>query len=471
MMEVENGVMKIAIIGGGPGGYVAAIRAAQLNAEVTLIEKEHIGGTCLNKGCIPTKVLLHTTGEFDSVNKNFKDCGIKITGAELDWRQLQKRKTKIVRRLVAGVNNLLKNSKVIKIMGEGSFVDKNQIKVKALDGTETIVDFDYAIIATGSKPVVIPIPGVELPGVVTSDEVLSFEEIPSSMVIIGGGVIGSEFAEVFGAVGCKVTIIEMLPNIIANMDQDIVGTLKEKFKKNGIEIYTDTKVVSISKAAEGLIVNTESNGNELSFGAEKVLLSIGRKPVIDNLTLENVGIETSRGAVVVNKNMQTNVPNIYAIGDATAGVMLAHVASSEGITAVESIMNKKPNIDFNTIPYCVYTKPELAGVGLTEKQAREKGYDVKVGIFPMYINGKAMIEGEQEGLVKYVTDRATGEVLGLHMSGPNATELIVEGALAVRLEATIDEITSTIHAHPTVAESLHEAAYAVHNNAIHIPRQ
>ncbi len=462
--------MKIAIIGGGPGGYVAAIRAAQLNAEVTLIEKEHIGGTCLNKGCIPTKVLLQTSGEFEAVNKSFKDLGIKISGAELDWKQLQKRKTKIIRKLVAGVDNLLKNNKVTKIMGEGSFVNKNQLKVKTADGAEIFVDFDYAIIATGSKPVVIPIPGVELPGVVTSDEVLSLEEIPSSMVIIGGGVIGSEFAEVFSAVGCKVTIIEMLPNIIANMDRDIVETLVEKFKKKGVEIYTNTKVVSISKAEKGLSVNTLSSGNEISFNAEKVLLSIGRKPVTDNLALENVGVETNRGAVLVNKNMQTNVPNIYAIGDATAGVMLAHVASAEGIVAVESIMNKKSNIDFKTIPYCVYTKPELAGVGLTEEQAREKGYDVKIGIFPMYINGKAMIEGEQEGLVKYVVDAATGEVLGLHMSGPNATELIVEGALAVRLEATVDEIISTIHAHPTVAESLQEAAHAVHNNAIHIPK-
>lgn len=462
--------MKIVIIGGGPGGYVAAIRASQLNAEVTLIEKEHIGGTCLNKGCIPTKVLLHAAGEFENINKGLKDYGIKVTGAELDWEKLQKRKTIIVRKLVAGVDNLLKSNKVTKIMGEGSFSNKNQLRVKASDGNETTVDFDYAIIATGSKPVIIPIPGVELPGVLTSDEVLSLKEIPKSMVIIGGGVIGSEIAAVFGAVGCKVTIIEMLPNIVANMDQDIVAPLKEKFKKSGIDVHTNTKVVSISGSSEGLCVNTISDDIEQSFNAEKVLLSIGRKPVTENLALENVGIETNRGAVVVNKNMQTNVPNIYAVGDSTAGVMLAHVASSEGIVAVESIMGNKSNIDFKTIPYCVYTKPELAGVGLTEEQARNKGYDVKTGIFPMNINGKAMIEAQQEGLVKYIVDGATGEVLGLHMSGPSATELIVEGALAVRLEATIDEIISTIHAHPTVAESLHEAAHAVHKNAIHIPK-
>lgn len=461
--------MKIAIIGGGPGGYTAAIRAAQLNAEVTLIEKERVGGTCLNKGCIPTKVLLHTSGVYQAA-KNFESIGIKVTGTKLDWGEVQRRKTEVVNKQVKGVENLLINNNVKKINGEGSFINKNQIKVKESDGSQTIVDFDYGIIATGSKPVVIPIPGIDLPGVITSDEALNLTEIPRSMVIIGGGVIGSEFAEVFSAVGCKVTIVEMLPNIVANMDRDIVSTLVFKFENSGVEIYTDTKVVSISRTEEGLAVNTESAGKSRTFSAEKVLLAIGRKPVTDNLKLENAGVLTNKGTVAVNKNMQTNVSNIYAIGDAIGGVMLAHAASSEGIAAVESIMGMKPNIDFNTIPYCVYTKPELAGVGLTEDQARDKGYDVKVGLFPMSINGKAMIEDEQQGLVKYITDNATGEVLGLHISGPGATELIVEGVLAVRLEATIEEITSTIHAHPTVAEALHEAAHAVHNKAIHLPK-
>lgn len=461
--------MKIAIIGGGPGGYTAAIRAAQLNAEVTLIEKERVGGTCLNKGCIPTKVLLHTSGVYQAA-KNFESIGIKVTGTKLDWGEVQRRKTEVVNKQVKGVENLLINNNVKKINGEGSFINKNQIKVKESDGSQTIVDFDYGIIATGSKPVVIPIPGIDLPGVITSDEALNLTEIPKSMVIIGGGVIGSEFAEVFSAVGCKVTIVEMLPNIVANMDRDIVSTLVFKFENSGVEIYTDTKVVSISRTEEGLAVNTESAGKSRTFSAEKVLLAIGRKPVTDNLKLENAGVLTNKGTVAVNKNMQTNVSNIYAIGDARGGVMLAHAASSEGIAAVESIMGMKPNIDFNTIPYCVYTKPELAGVGLTEDQARDKGYDVKVGLFPMSINGKAMIEDEQQGLVKYITDNATGEVLGLHISGPGATELIVEGVLAVRLEATIEEITSTIHAHPTVAEALHEAAHAVHNKAIHLPK-
>ncbi|MGI5851296.1 MAG: dihydrolipoyl dehydrogenase [Caldicoprobacterales bacterium] len=461
--------MKIVIIGGGPGGYVAAIRAAQLNAQVVLVEKDRVGGTCLNRGCIPTKVLLHASRAYTTA-KSFESYGIKIKEVELNWTEVQRKKTEIVDKQVRGIEGLLESNNITKIKGQGSFLNKNQLKVKAEDGSETIVDFDYAIIATGSKPVIIPIPGIDLPGVINSDEALNLTELPKSLVIIGGGVIGCEFADIFSALGCKVTIIEMLPNIIANMDQDIVSTLKDKFYNSGVEILTNTKVVSISKAEGGLCVNTESGGNKQSFLAEKVLLSIGRKPVIDNLKLENAGIETQKGAVLVNKNMQTNVPNIYAIGDARGGVMLAHAASSEGIVAVESIMNLKPNIDFKTIPYCVYTRPELAGVGLTEDQAREKGYDVEVGLFPMSRNGKAMIEDEQQGLVKYVTDRATGEVLGLHIAGPSATELIVEGVLALRLEATIDEITSTIHAHPTVGEALHEAAHGVHKQAIHMPR-
>lgn len=462
--------MKIAILGGGPGGYVAAIRAAQLGAEVTLIEKDKVGGTCLNRGCIPTKVLLHTSVEMENVNKEFKEIGIDITGAEINWTQLQKRKDKIIKKLVAGVDNLLKSNKVTKITGEGSFKSKNEIIVK--NGTsETIVDFDYAVIATGSKPVIIPLPGINLPGVITSDEVLSLSEVPKSMAIIGGGVIGTEIASVYSTLGCKVSIVEMLPNIVANMDKDIVQPLKEKLIKSGVAIYLNTKVVSVSESSEGLQLNTTSDQGELSIPAEKVLLSIGRKPVTENLNLELIGIKTERGRILVNKNMQTNIDNIYAVGDCNGGVMLAHVASAEGTVAVETIMNKKPKIDFKTIPYCVYTKPELSGVGLTEEQAKEAGYNIKVGVAPMYINGKSMIESDTDGIAKYITDTATGEILGLHMAGPRATDLIVEGALAIRLEATVDEITSTIHAHPTVGEILHEAAHAVHGQAIHIPKK
>jgi len=460
--------MKIAIIGGGPGGYVAAIKAAQLGADVTIIEKENLGGTCLNKGCIPTKVLLHTAQHLEAAKNDYEEAGIEIDNVRVNWSKLQLRKEKTVKKLTSGVDALLRKNKVTKISGEGSFKNKNQIIVKKCDDSSAVVDFDYAIIATGSSPAVPPMTGIKLEGVITSDEALSLDKIPKSMVIIGGGVIGAEFAAVYSALGCKVTIVEMLSSIVANMDRDIVKPLKDKFLKNGIEIYTDTKVESIDREGEGLVVNTSSQEGRKSHKAEKVLLAIGRRPAIEGLGLQELGIKTERNAIDVNKNMQTSVSNIYAIGDCNGRVMLAHAASAQGIAAVESIMGKKPEIDFNTIPYCAYTKPELAGVGITEEQAKSKGIEVKIGIFPMYVNGKAMIESETEGLVKYIAQKDTGEIIGLHIAGPRATDLIVEGALAIRLEATVDEIISTIHAHPTVGEALHEAAHAVYGSAIHI---
>lgn len=463
--------MKIVIIGGGPGGYVAAIRAAQLGAEVTLIENKYLGGTCLNVGCIPTKVLLHTTELIEALKNDAKELGITISGYEADWTKLQARKTKIVKKLVGGVKGLLKNNMVTNIMGTGIFLNDHQIKVITENQDETrIVDFDYAIIASGSKAVIPPIPGADHPDVITSDQALSLETVPESMCIIGGGVIGCEFASVYNAFGCKVTIIEMLPEIVATMDPDIVKPLKAKLLKEGVEIFTTTKVQSIQAGPQGLAVMTSSEAGEKVITAKKVLLSVGRKPVIDSLELDTVGVETIRGAIKVNQKMQTNVGHIYAVGDCNGGVMLAHVASAEGIVAVETIMGKKSQIDFKTIPYCVYTKPELASVGLTEAQARQAGYEVKVGNFPMAVNGKAMIMAETTGVVKYVTDAATGEILGLHMAGPRATDLIVEGALAIRLEATVTELMTTIHAHPTLGEALMEAAHDVNGQAIHLMR-
>ncbi len=464
-------MMKIVIIGGGPGGYVAAIRAAQLGATVTLVENKYLGGTCLNVGCIPTKVLLHTVELIEVLTNDAKEMGVTVSDYQADWGKLQKRKTKIIKKLVGGVKGLLKNNAVTQIMGRGVFLSDHQIKVITENQDEaTVIDFDFAIIATGSKPVVPPVPGFDLPGVITSDAALSLEAVPQSLCIIGGGVIGCEFASIYTAFGCKVTIIEMLPELVANMDREIVKPLKDKLVKDGVTIFTSTKVESIEEGPEGLVVKTSANTGMATVMAQKVLLSVGRKPELSTLDLEAVGIKTDRGAITVNRKMQTNVPNIYAIGDCNGGVMLAHVASAEGILAVETIMGKRSHIDFKTIPYCVYTRPELASVGLTEAQAKEQGYEVKVGNFPMAVNGKAMIMGETTGVVKYVTDAATGEILGLHMAGPRATDLIVEGALAIRLEATVAELMSTIHAHPTVGEALMEAAHDVLGEAIHLMR-
>ncbi|WP_303862988.1 dihydrolipoyl dehydrogenase [Alkalibaculum bacchi] len=462
--------MKIAIIGGGPGGYIAAIRAAQLGAEVSIIEKEHLGGTCLNVGCIPTKVLLHTANLVDTLKKEAKELAIEVTGIEADWSKLQKRKNKITKKLIGGIEGILKSHQIIKYIGQATFSDKNEVTVKCSNGKIEKVAFDYAIIATGSEPNVIPIPGIELQGVITSNEALSLEEVPESLLIIGGGVIGCEFASIYNSFECKVRVIETLPRIVANMDAEITNVLQNKLVKYGIEIHTNTKVKKIEKTADGLEIHTLKGEKSEVFKAEKVLLSIGRKPVTEGLGLDKIGVKTKGSAVAVNDKFQTNVRNIYAIGDCNGGVMLAHVASAQGISAVERIMKKKTSIDFKTTPYCVYTRPELASAGLTEEQAIEQGYHIEKGVFPLFANGKSMITCETEGIVKYISDKATGEILGLHIAGPRATDLIVEGALAIRLEATVEEIITTIHAHPTVGECLHEAAHGVHNNALHLPK-
>ncbi len=463
--------MKVVVLGGGPGGYVCAIRAAQLGAEVTIIEKKHIGGTCLNVGCIPTKVLLHTSEIYNTIKEESEELGIKVGEAYIDWATLQNRKESIVNQLVGGVETLLKSNNIKKIDGYGKFLNNKEIEVTLSDGKKQTIEFDKAVIATGSEPTIIPLQGVELDGVITSDEALSLEEIPESICIIGGGVIGSEFASVYSSLGTKVTIVEMLPEILPTMDDDIVSILKNQLMKSGVDIYTKTKVSGIHQKGDKLVVNTSSQGREQSFEVEKVLLAVGRRPATKNLGLEDIGVKIDRGAIIVDRRtMETNVKNIYAIGDCNGGTLLAHVASAEGVVAAENIMGKVSKIKFNTTPYAVYTKPELAAVGMTEEEARKQGYEVRVGKFPLYANGKSLIMGEPNGVVKFVVDAKTDEILGIHMAGPRATDLIAEGALAIRLEATVEEIVTTIHAHPTVGESFHEAAHAVHNLAIHLPR-
>jgi len=461
--------MKLLILGGGPGGYVAAIRAAQLGAEVTIVEKKYFGGTCMNVGCIPTKVLLHTTDLYHELLKSGKKLGIKTQGAEVDWNRLMDRKAEVVRALVKSVESLLISNQVTILFGEGRFLSANQVEVISENGDRQLSDFDYAIVATGSEPVVPPIPGIMSEGIMTSNEILSMETLPKSLSIIGGGVIGSEFASLFSRLGVEVSIVEMLPRIVQTMDEEIVNYLDFELRNQGVKILTKSKVESFEAFSGGVRIQVSSAEGNQVIESEKVLLSIGRRPVLSNLGLEKIGVKIDKG-IAVKRNMQTNVSNIYAIGDCTGGVMLAHVASAQGIVAVEAIMNKKSKMDFRTIPYCIYTKPEIASVGMTEDQARKAGINYIVGRFPLMSNGKALILGEAEGLVKFIVDAKTDEVLGMHMAGPKATELIVEGAMALRLEATVDEIITTIHAHPTVAEAIQESAHAIHGNAIHLPK-
>lgn len=461
--------MKILVLGGGPGGYVAAIRAAQLGADVTIVENKDFGGTCLNVGCIPTKVLLHTADLYHELQQNGAQLGIKTQGTEVDWSRLMDRKTEIVSALVDGVASLLLSQQVHILKGEGRFVSPHQMEVLSHNGSRQLVDFDAAIVATGSEPTVPPIPGIKSEHIMTSNEILSMKTLPQSLCIIGGGVIGSEFASLFSRLGVEVSVVEMLPRIVETMDKEIVSYLDFELRNQGVRLMTNAKVESFESHPGGVRVHVSSTEGPQVIESEKVLLSIGRKPVTSQLGLEEMGVTMEKG-IKVNQRMQTNISHIYAIGDCTGGVMLAHVASAQGIVAAETIMKKKATIDFRTIPYCIYTKPEVASVGLTEEQAQQAGIAYTVGRFPLMANGKALILGEPEGMVKFIVDASTEEILGMHMAGPKATELIVEGAMALGLEATVDEIMTTIHAHPTVAESLQEAAHAVHGHAIHLPK-
>ncbi|MBD5642976.1 dihydrolipoyl dehydrogenase [Clostridium botulinum] len=460
--------MKLVVIGGGPGGYVAAIRGAQLGAEVTLIEKEKLGGTCLNIGCIPTKVLLHSSELLNEI-KEARTLGIEVNNeVKINWTQLQNRKNTVVNTLVSGVSSLLEHNKVKVINGTAAFEGKSSIKVTKDQGESENIQFDNVIISSGSVPFIPPIEGRELEGVIDSTGALSLDSIPKSMVIIGGGVIGIEFANIFNSLGCKVTVIEMLPYILPPVDREISEILKGKLKKDGIDIYNNCKVTKIENNNENLKVSFEEDNEKLNIEAQKVLIAVGRRANIGNLNLESTGVYIEKGCIWVNDNMETNIKGIYAIGDCTGKNMLAHVASDQGIIAIENIMGENKKMDYKTVPACVYTKPELASVGLTEEQAKEKGIDYKVGKFPLIYNGKSLIMNDTEGFIKIIADKKYEEVLGVHILGPRATDLITEAALALRLEATLEEIITTVHAHPTIGEAMKEAALAVNKEAIHM---
>lgn len=461
--------MKIAIIGGGPGGYVAAVKAARLGAQVVLVEKEYIGGTCLNTGCIPTKVLLNSTDIYHQLKNEAGALGLEMDNLKVNWKELLVRKELVATQLVEGVKNLLRVGGIEVVEGVARFISEKSLQVDLEGGGSKRIDFDRAIVATGSKPVVIPIPGHDLEGVITSREAMSLEEIPKSFCIIGGGVIGVEFANIYSNLGTEVTIIEMLPGLVSNMDGEIVQSLEDALVESGVKIHKSTKVLQIEKVDGGLIVTADKGNGHIRISADKVLMATGRKPAGDNLGLEEIGVKVERGAIQVDRLFKTDVDNIYAIGDCTGGVQLAHVASASGLMVADLIMGERMAMDFRTIPYAVYTKPELAAVGMTEEEAVEKGHKIKVGRFPMFGNGKAVITGDVRGLVKIVAEEKTGEVLGVHIAGSSATELISAAALAIRLEATVDELLTTIYAHPTVGESIHEAAEGVFGKAIHLP--
>ena len=458
---------KVVVIGGGPGGYVAAIRAAQLGAETYLVEKDNLGGTCLNVGCIPTKALLHTAELYQAV-KHGDRIGLIGDSVQIDWKALMNRKNSVVRRLVGGVAGLLKANGVTVYKGMAEFTGPGEVRVHG--DKATTLSADAVILSTGSVPVKLNFPGADLPGVVDSTGVLSLSKLPEAIAIIGGGVIGVEFAALYAALGSKVTVIELLPEILPGIDSELARNLKQSLTKTGVSFLNGAKLESISQASGALSAKVLLGTETKEIAAEIVLVAVGRRAYTDGAGLEAAGVKLERGKVVVDDHYLTNLPGVYAIGDCNGITMLAHAASHQGIAAVEHALGHgAAGHGQPIVPACVYTHPEVAAVGITEDKAKELGIAYKKGVFPLAGNGKSMIDEGEGGFVKILAGAKYGEILGVHMIGPRATEIIGEATLAMRLEATVDELVSTIHAHPTVSESLGEAALAVDNLAIHWP--
>ncbi|GAV26481.1 dihydrolipoyl dehydrogenase [Carboxydothermus islandicus] len=453
----------VAILGGGPGGYVAAIRAAQLGLTVAVVEKDELGGTCLNRGCIPTKALVSVAERLHQI-KNSEVFGIEVSGYNFNFKKAAERKNQVVERLVKGIHYLFKKNKITLIKGTGRLTGKNEITVETSDGLEK-VEAKNIILATGSKPALIPALGYDGERVITSDEALNLEKLPAEMVIIGGGVIGSEFATIFSEMGVKVAIVELLPSILANTDKEVSRYLTTLFKKRGIQVKTKVAVKEVKKGEKITVVL--ENGEELI--TDMVLISIGRVLNTRNIGLEEVGVALGpKGEVLVDEYLRTNVENIYAIGDITGKMQLAHVASAQGIRVVENLVGEPKPMSYDVVPGCIFTLPEIAMVGLTSQEAEEKGIKIITGKFPFQASGKAVAMEETEGFVKIIADFYTHRILGGHIVGPHATDLIGEIALAVQKGLTLEEVAHTIHAHPSLPEAVMEAAEAALNRAIHI---
>lgn len=451
----------VVVLGGGPGGYVAAIKAAQCGKKTAVIEKGSFGGTCLNVGCIPTKALVKTVNVFEEIKRSseFAIEGIDMSAVRVSMTQLQKRKQKIVKQLVGGVNGLLKGNKVDIIKGTAAFVDAHTVKTE-----DKTVSSEFFIIATGSEAFM---PGfIEYEGntkIITSTGALDLNEIPESMNIIGGGVIGIEFAYIYAHLGCKVTVLELMENILPMVDTDVSALARKALEKAGVVFITGAKV----KKVKDLSVIYEKNQKEQSVTAALTLMAVGRGPYTKGLNAEGIGIEFDRKAVKTGPDMRTNIPNIFAIGDVNGTSMLAHTASHEGLVAVANIMGTPQVMRYDAVPACIYMEPEIASIGLTEQQAREKYGDVRVGSFPMAANGKSLIEGEKAGMMKVILDNELGEILGVHLFAVHATDMISEISVAMNLEATADEVIHAIHPHPTVSEAVAEAFMAACDKAIH----
>ena len=464
-------VFDVVVIGGGPGGYVAAIRAAQLGLKVALVEKENLGGVCLNWGCIPTKSLLRNAEVIGLLGQG-KEFGFSITGFEADYGAAMSRSRQVSARLVKGVSVLMRNNAIEVVEGTATLRSATKVEVALNDGGTRTLDTRNVLLATGGRAR--SVPGITPDGerVMTYREAIVLDQVPQSVVIVGAGPIGMEFAQIWSTYGAQVTVVEMLPRPLPLEDEEISAVVERAFKKRKIKILTSTRVEGIDATEAGVQVrlSSEEDGAQ-TLDAERVLIAIGIQPNSQDLGLEALGVQMERGHVVVDDQMRTNVPGVYAIGDLTGKLALAHVASAQGMVAAEAIAGQgeahaRP-LEYEMLPRCTYCQPQVASLGLTEAQAVERGHQVKVGKFFFLANGKALGLNERDGFVKILADESSGEILGAHMVGPEVTELLPELALARSCELTPDEIARTVHAHPTLSEAIMEAAHAVFGQAIH----
>lgn len=457
----------VVIIGGGPGGYVAAIRAAQLGGKVVLIEKNELGGVCLNRGCIPTKAMLSSANAYDIALHGGSEFGFTVNAVSLDYKKVVERREKVVKQLVSGLHFLMKKHGVRVVKGTARLASRTTVEVTFEDGKKEKIAGQSIIIATGSEPVQLPIPGLQGENIWDSDGALAATELPGSLLIIGGGAIGLEWGYMFRKFGSEVTIVELMPQILPGGDSEVAEELRKSLEKIGIRILTDSRVLQVEERDNQVLATIVSSESQQQIIADKVLVAVGRRPITENLGLEEVGVAFDQKGIKVDERMQTNIPRIYAIGDAVGGMMLAHKASEEGVVAAENIMGRSSKMKYNTVPSAVYTNPEVAEVGMTEDQAKRAEINYRVGKFYFRANGKALGLGETTGFVKFITDPKYGEVLGCHIIGPHATDLIHEVVIGMEAEATIDVIGRAVHAHPTLSEAIKEAALDADGESLH----
>ncbi len=453
------------VIGTGPGGYVAAIRVGQLGMKTAVVERDEIGGVCLNWGCIPSKALLRNA-EFMGLVNHSEEFGITFDNVQADFGKAIDRSREVVEKLTSGVKFLLKKNKVDVIAGDGAITDANTVEV---NGGETTLTTKNIIVATGARFRAIPNLPIDRKVVITSREALELREVPPRAVIVGAGATGAEFAYLWRMYGAEVTLVELLPHLVPNEDEDISKHLERAFRKHGIQYMTGTKVDGVEVAGGIATVKLSKDSEESEIECETVMVAIGMQGNVEGIGLENVGVETERDYITIGDNMETNVPGIYAIGDVTGKMLLAHVAQAQGVTAVEHIAGLEPQpLDYPSMPRATYCRPQIGSLGLTEAQAKEQGYDVKTGSFPFSASGKALALGETEGIVKLVVDAEIGDILGAHMIGSEVTELLGELGMSRLLESTTKELGWLVHPHPTLSETVKEAALAADGEAIHI---